>query len=78
MPTEISARFLTESLKLPSGYRARREAENHIYDGLVRRAGNISTAAVELGVGRATLNRWIASNDFLAKHLQTARKSGTQ
>ena len=78
MSIDISARFLTESLKFPRGHEARRNAENHIFSVLLRHAGNVSTAAVELGVGRATLNRWIASNDVLARHLESARKNGPQ
>jgi len=76
MPVDVSARFLTESLKFPKGHEARRNAENHIYSVLLRHSGNVSTAAHELGVGRATLNRWIASNDLLARYLESARKSG--
>jgi len=75
---DISARFLTESLKLPKGEEPRAYAESHIGSVLLRHAGNVSTAATELGVGRATLNRWIASNAYIAKQLESARRYGPQ
>jgi transcriptional regulator with PAS, ATPase and Fis domain len=74
MPLDSKARFLTESLKLPRDNVARWDAERQIFKVIRRHAGNVSTAALELGVGRATLNRWIASNELLARHVEIARK----
>jgi transcriptional regulator with PAS, ATPase and Fis domain len=76
MPKPPTARFLTESLKLVKGDESRVKAEHHIASVLLRHAGNVSGAAQEMGVGRATLNRWIASNAYVAKSLDSARKWG--
>jgi transcriptional regulator with PAS, ATPase and Fis domain len=76
MAREITARWLTESLKLPKGDDARHYAQNHIKSALMRSAGNVAGAADALGVGRATLNRWLATNDVLAHALENARKRG--
>jgi transcriptional regulator with PAS, ATPase and Fis domain len=76
MARDIGARFLTESLKLESGNEARVYAQTHIASVLLRHAGNVSGAADEMGVGRATLNRWIASNSYIAKSLDHARRCG--
>jgi len=78
MPREITARWLTESLKLPNRDDARHYAQNHIKSALMRAAGNVASAAEYLGVGRATLNRWIATNDYLAHAVENARKRGAE
>lgn len=45
---------------------------------LLRHDGNVSTAAVELGVGRATLNRWLASNGSLKHGVKRFRGEPSQ
>lgn len=74
MVNPITPRFLTESLKLPSGSPTRSQAERHIVSKLRYHSGNVSLAADGMKVGRATLNRWITSNAYIAHALKGIRR----
>lgn len=69
----MNARFLTESLRLPASNEARKRAEAHIGAALQANGGNVLRTAERLGVGRATLNRWIATNASVCRALERAR-----
>jgi hypothetical protein len=69
---------LTYSMKEGAPKRVRQAAEHEIGSALLRHAGDVSKAAGYLGVGRSTLNRWIAGNAFLQRQLAKARREGTQ
>jgi transcriptional regulator with PAS, ATPase and Fis domain len=78
MPKPPAARLLTENLKPDAPKEFRELAQKHVASVLLRHAGNVSIAAKEMGVGRATLNRWIELNPYLAKSLESARSWGPQ
>jgi transcriptional regulator with PAS, ATPase and Fis domain len=72
-PPGPKTRFLTESLRETAPKLARAAAVELISKMLQRKHGNVRQAAAELGVSRATMNRWIASVPELATVLEQAR-----
>lgn len=51
-------------------------AMRNIASAMTRHAGDVTKTAKELGVGRATLHRWIVKYPYLLKSLEHARRHG--
>jgi transcriptional regulator with PAS, ATPase and Fis domain len=67
---------LAISLKATAPKAARDMALSEIDSALLRHGGNLTHTALYLGVGRSTLNRWIAENAKLQLAVKSARKHG--
>ena len=71
-----TANRLSYALKKTAPKEARSSALNEIGSAMLRHAGNLSATAEYLGIGRATLNRWVEEYAILRKHLEVARRDG--
>lgn len=65
---------LSYALKASAPKQVREQALAEIDSALRRNGGNISHAAICLGVGRMTLHRWLASYSHLRKALEVAKR----
>jgi transcriptional regulator of acetoin/glycerol metabolism len=71
-----TAKRLSYCLREDAPRKDRQSAENEIASALRRDGGDIAKASARLGVGRATLHRWVDASAFLQRELDTARKKG--
>lgn len=67
---------LSYSMKKTAPKEVRQHAMTEIGSALLKHAGDVSATAGYLGVGRSTLNRWIAEYPYLQKSLEVARRIG--
>jgi transcriptional regulator of acetoin/glycerol metabolism len=69
---------LTYALRASAPKDVRQHALTEIGSAFLRFGGDVSAAAKLLGIGRSTLNRWIAEYPYVAKQLKGARRDGQQ
>lgn len=69
-----TANRLAYSLKESAPKDVRQKALAEIASALERYEGDVSGTADRLGVGRATLNRWISAHAYLQRALDRARR----
>jgi hypothetical protein len=69
-----TANRLTFALKKSAPREVRNLAINEISSVFLRNAGDLKASAADLGIGRSTLNRWIAEYPILRKHLEISRR----
>ena len=67
---------LTFALRASAPKDVRARALSEIGSAFLRFGGDVKAAAEHLGIGRATLNRWLTEYAILRKHLEVARRDG--
>jgi transcriptional regulator with PAS, ATPase and Fis domain len=67
---------LSYSMKETAPKEVRQAAMVEISSALRRYGGDVSGTAERLGIGRATLNRWISEHAYLKRALDNARREG--
>lgn len=72
-----TAQRLTFSLKPSAPKEAREHALREIASAMRQHSGDVKQTAEYLGVGRSTLNRWIAEHVYLRKSLEVARRGAS-
>lgn len=71
-----TANRLTYALKESAPKDVRQKAMAEIGSAMLSCNGDVSRTAEYLGIGRATLNRWIDTYPYLKKSLDHARRVG--